>query len=59
MEFGKGQLVLSKAFIVSCQITFMVHNNITLLVGNDSLVYEVSVRSKLVKKSFSLSSYIF
>ena len=31
--------------------------NITLLVGNDSLVYEVSVRGKTYKeKSFSLSS---
>ena len=31
--------------------------NITLLVGNDSVVYEVSVRSKTYKeKSFSLSS---
>ena len=29
---------------------FMVHN-ITLLVGNDSLVYEVSVRSKNLQRS--------
>ena len=51
------QLVLSKAYTpVSCANYLYSMYNITFLVGNDSLVYDVSVRSKTCKEAFSVFS---
>ena len=53
------QLVLSKAFnLYTCKLCKLPLSYITLLgllVGNDSLVYKVSVRSKPVKLFSSLA----